>query len=254
MLVCSKSKNSRKNNFNKVGDVDQKICDEITSSCLSILSQNKLCEKSFKILSSGQSKIWQAKQVDGKIFSIFELAIPTDQYNDLEKDFVHPDQNPKYIKDLFNGFNMISDQFLPDNIWYIIIDLVESNINEDHRYTINNSGYNKTIQFNSRTEKIIFEELVKCENLMIIPLPLTILGIPENYKTPDFLLCQNGKWGILEIHGSNYHPPERAAKDFARRREFLKFGLKCMEFYDAGECQQDPAGVINNFLNILNNT
>lgn len=68
-------------------------------------------------------------------------------------------------------------------------------------------------------------------------------------REPDFLVCQNGKWGILEVMGAEYHPD--ATKDHDRARLFKDYGLTYIEFYNANRCYNDPEGVVGDFLKRL---
>ncbi len=87
-----------------------------------------------------------------------------------------------------------------------------------------------------------------------MPLPVAVMGARAKYKEPDFVICHRGKWGILEIHGEEYHPPETAAKEHARRREFQELGVETYEIYDATECYNNPAKVVEQFLRLLSRT
>ena len=63
-----------------------------------------------------------------------------------------------------------------------------------------------------------------------------------------------GKCGILEIHGDKWHPPETAAQEHERRREFVNLGVSIFEIFDAERCWKDPDGVVNDFLKAFANT
>jgi very-short-patch-repair endonuclease len=64
----------------------------------------------------------------------------------------------------------------------------------------------------------------------------------------DFLIIYQGKVGILEVDGATYHPS--AAKDHQRDRLFMRQGVLCSRF-DAGECMNNPQGVVEEFLELL---
>ncbi len=68
-------------------------------------------------------------------------------------------------------------------------------------------------------------------------------------READFLICYDGKWGILEIDGETYHPI--AAKDHERDRLFKAYGIRVIERYTANQCLNNPKGVIQEFLDIL---
>jgi very-short-patch-repair endonuclease len=75
-------------------------------------------------------------------------------------------------------------------------------------------------------------------------------GIRKN-KEPDFVVCENGRWGILEVDGEPFHPPTRTTEDHKRDRDFLAHGIRVVQHYDANECYQQPDRVVANFLNLL---
>ncbi|HEU5378133.1 MAG TPA: hypothetical protein VFV38_22140 [Ktedonobacteraceae bacterium] len=79
---------------------------------------------------------------------------------------------------------------------------------------------------------------------------LGLLGKREN-KEPDFLVCLNGKWGILEVDGEPFHPPSRTVEDHERDRLFKQHGIRVVEHYDANRCYEHPEEVVQNFLEIL---
>lgn len=108
------------------------------------------------------------------------------------------------------------------------------------------------LNFRSQTEIKIFEALVK-RAVLVCPLPLAVMGKPRAYKEPDFVICYGGRVGILEIHGDKWHPPETAAKEHDRRRQFTNLGVKVYEIYGADRCWNDPDGVVNEFLETLKN-
>jgi hypothetical protein len=70
-------------------------------------------------------------------------------------------------------------------------------------------------------------------------------------REPDFLVCHNGKWGILEIDGEPFHPPSRTVHDHARDRLFREQGVRLVEHFDATECYKNPDGIVGRFLNLL---
>jgi hypothetical protein len=70
-------------------------------------------------------------------------------------------------------------------------------------------------------------------------------------RDPDFLVCHNGHWGILEVDGEPFHPPSRTVHDHQRDRLFRKYGIRTVEHFDATECYQQPQEVVKKFLTIL---
>jgi hypothetical protein len=101
--------------------------------------------------------------------------------------------------------------------------------------------------FRSKTEIVIYEALVK-RGLLIFPLPVAVMGLKGKLKEPDFIASYNGRIGILDIHGDRWHPPQTAAKEHERRREFAALGINVYEIFGADRCLRDPDGVVNDFL------
>jgi hypothetical protein len=68
---------------------------------------------------------------------------------------------------------------------------------------------------------------------------------------PDFLVCFEGGWGILEVDGDLFHPPTRASEDHERDRLFRAYGVRVVERFKADECFENAEAVVSRFLNIL---
>lgn len=105
----------------------------------------------------------------------------------------------------------------------------------------------KNLYFRSRTEITVFDALIR-KGLLVFPLPVAVMGQSEHYREPDFVVCHNGKAGILEIHGEKWHPPETAAREHERRRQFNRMGVSVYEVFSANRCLEDPDGVVDEFL------
>ncbi|MBM4046637.1 MAG: hypothetical protein FJ279_16120 [Planctomycetes bacterium] len=73
-------------------------------------------------------------------------------------------------------------------------------------------------------------------------------------READFLVCHDGKWGILEVDGEPFHPPARTAEDHARDRLFREHGVRSVEHFDATECYEKPDEVVGRFLRLLEKT
>lgn len=106
------------------------------------------------------------------------------------------------------------------------------------------------LRFRSQTEIRIYAAFLK-KGILVFPLPLAVMGRPSVYREPDFLVCHQGHWGILEIHGEEFHPPETAAKEHERRRMFRELGVVTYEIYDASRCYNQPDQVVSEFLALL---
>lgn len=69
---------------------------------------------------------------------------------------------------------------------------------------------------------------------------------------PDFLICHNKKWGILEVDSSHHYNANSAASDRIRDQSFDLYGIRTWRF-DHEECLQKPDDVVSRFLRFLNN-
>lgn len=108
------------------------------------------------------------------------------------------------------------------------------------------------LRFRSRAE-IHIHDALKCRDVLFFPNAAAVLGGPakEDKKEPDFLVCLNGKWGLLEVMGEAFHPSATAIKDHDRARLFKDYGLVVVEFYDASRCYSQPKEVVDDFLRRL---
>ena len=70
-------------------------------------------------------------------------------------------------------------------------------------------------------------------------------------READFLVCVEGKWGILEVDGEPYHPPTRTVQDHERDRLFRLYGIRVVEHFDAAQCYNAADRVVNEFLELL---
>jgi hypothetical protein len=103
--------------------------------------------------------------------------------------------------------------------------------------------------FRSKTETVIAAALAR-RGLLFFPNAAAVAGSQK--REPDFVICTpEGKWGILEINGDDYHPPERFAQESERARWFKKLGIPIVEAYDARWCYNEPDNVIDEFLQLL---
>jgi hypothetical protein len=104
--------------------------------------------------------------------------------------------------------------------------------------------------FRSPVEISIAKALDKC-GVLFLPNCATRLGLAtcrEN-READFLVCHEGKWGILEINGDTYHI--NSAKDHNRGRLFKLHGIKVFEPYEASRCVKEPEKVVQEFLELI---
>lgn len=111
----------------------------------------------------------------------------------------------------------------------------------------------KNLRFRSKTEMKIAQALDRA-GVMFWPNCIGRLGLGEELRANregDFLVCDRGRFGILEVDGEVFHPPSRAAQDHDRSRAFKQHGVRVVEHYDAGRCWGDPDGVVAEFLSLL---
>lgn len=109
----------------------------------------------------------------------------------------------------------------------------------------------RNLRFRSQTEIRIAAELDRA-GVTFFPLCMARLNGQNGRVTmePDFLVCEGGKWGILEVDGEPYHPAERAALEHERDRLFRRQGIT-VERYDATRCYNETANVVADFLRLL---
>ena len=108
------------------------------------------------------------------------------------------------------------------------------------------------LRYRSQSEVKIAQALDRA-GVMFFPNCRARVGASNNRLTrePDFLICYKGKWGILEVDGDAYHPPERAYQDHARNRLFLDHGHMLIDHFSATDCYNHPDQVVGGFLKHL---
>jgi hypothetical protein len=110
----------------------------------------------------------------------------------------------------------------------------------------------KNLNFRSMSEVRIAQAL-DAAGVLFLPNCKARLTIPSGrgHLEPDFLVCCDGKWGILEVDGEPYHPPSRTVHDHKRDRLFKVHGIRVIEHFDAGECFTAAEDVVRRFLDLL---
>lgn len=106
------------------------------------------------------------------------------------------------------------------------------------------------LNFRSKAEKVIAEALDRT-GVMFFANCIARLGptAHRHNKEPDFLICCDGKWGILEVDGQLFH--QEAAQDHERDRQFRQQGIKVIERFSGRRCLEDPDEVVQTFIRIL---
>ena len=106
------------------------------------------------------------------------------------------------------------------------------------------------MKFASQSEIRIAQEL-EARRILFFPLPLAVRAdtgdFYQDHREPDFLVCKDGVWGILEV---SYHP-DRYEKDSEKDSWFKKSGILCVQHYSAERCYNHFSDVVNEFLEIL---
>ena len=110
----------------------------------------------------------------------------------------------------------------------------------------------KNLRFRSQSEVRIAQALDRMD-VLFLPNCMARLGSAAGRRNreADFLICYEGKWGILEVDGEPFHPPTRTVKDHERDRLFRSHGILVVEHFDASKCYKNPEKVVETFLKIL---
>ncbi len=109
----------------------------------------------------------------------------------------------------------------------------------------------KGLRFRSQTEIRIAEALERAQ-VLFLPNCMARLGFTHREsREADFLVCHKGKWGILEVDSPLSHPPDRKVIGDERARLFKAHGIRLVEHFDAGNCWENPDGVVKRFLSLL---
>lgn len=90
--------------------------------------------------------------------------------------------------------------------------------------------------------------------VLFLPNCMARLTLPNGQRVnreADFLVCYRGHWGVLEVDGENWHPPERTALEHKRDRVFRRHGLRTVERYDARACLQSADRLVADFLELV---
>jgi len=106
------------------------------------------------------------------------------------------------------------------------------------------------LRYASASEITIAQELEK-RKILFFPLAVAVRAETgqswKDHREVDFLICNNGAWGILEVA---YHP-DRYEKDSEKDHWFKKSGILCIQHYTAERCYKESPKVVDEFLGIL---
>lgn len=158
---------------------------------------------------------------------------------------------PDYCVGNLYGLVQLSDDFGPD--WRAkMLEIIEGKMPLNQCLPIQEKPRHSWayLLFRSPVEITIAQTLDKYR-VLFLPNCMARLGYPETRenKEADFLVCCDGKWGILEINGDTYHV--NSAKDHNRGRLFKLHGIKVFEPYEASRCVKEPNKVVQEFLELV---
>lgn len=108
------------------------------------------------------------------------------------------------------------------------------------------------LRFRSESERRIAQALDRA-GALFLPNCIARLSSPDGRRNrePDFLICHEGRVGILEVDGEPFHPPSRTTEDHARDRLFLQHGIRVVQHFCASRCFEEPDIVVKEFLELL---
>jgi hypothetical protein len=108
----------------------------------------------------------------------------------------------------------------------------------------------KYLSFRSEHEVVIASSF---DALGVMFFPNAAVRLTENgkrvTKEVDFLVCKNGRWGILEVDGSQHR--ESRAEDMMRDDAFTDAGVWFIRRYPASVCIQKSEWVVQDFISRL---
>jgi len=107
------------------------------------------------------------------------------------------------------------------------------------------------LRFRSESEVRIAQALDRAA-VMYVPNCRSRVGSLEKRRNieADFLVMVDGKWGVLEVDGEQWHAG-LAARDHERDRPFHFHGAKIVQRFDAGECFENADAVVAKFVALL---
>lgn len=106
------------------------------------------------------------------------------------------------------------------------------------------------LRYASASEIRIAQELEK-RKVLFFPLAVAVRAETgknwQDHREVDFLICDNGAWGILEVA---YHP-NRYEQDAEKDLWFKKSGILCIQHFTAERCYNESPKVVTEFLSVL---
>lgn len=124
--------------------------------------------------------------------------------------------------------------------------------NQGIPFNLNRRIYNwQGLRFRSKNEIEIAKALDRA-SVLFLPLCLVRLNTATGRQNlePDFLVCHQGNWGILEVDGP-YHTPLRRVDEQQRERLFQHHRIRVIQRFDAKRCEEKPDEVVREFLQLI---
>lgn len=108
------------------------------------------------------------------------------------------------------------------------------------------------LRFRSKTE-IKIAQTLQGRGALFFPNCRSRIRVEDGYvlREPDFLVCQEGKWGILQVDGEPWHGGHTRAKEQKDDLSFHKYGIKVVLHFSANECWNSTDSVVDEFLQLL---
>jgi len=108
------------------------------------------------------------------------------------------------------------------------------------------------LRFRSKTE-IKIAQALQGRAVLFFPNCRARLRMEDGFgnREPDFLVCQEGKWGILQVDGEPWHGGHTRAREQNDDRLFHAYGVRVVQHYSANECWNNTNRVIDEFLQFL---
>lgn len=156
--------------------------------------------------------------------------------------------------DISNVYTLVRAEIIdPDSDWRTqVAEIAQGKAIHNQAPQINNAPilFWNYLRFRSEPERRIAVALDQT-GVLFFPNCIARLNTDggRRNREPDFLVCDAGKWGILEIDGAAYH--RAAALDHQRDRVFRAYKIRVVERFPATECQEDAPGVVKRFLQQL---
>ncbi len=97
--------------------------------------------------------------------------------------------------------------------------------------------------------EIAIAKALEQANALFMPLPRAAIGTTADMRTmvePDFVVCHDGKWGVLEIDGSSHEG--RKAQDTEKDRLYHAHSISVVRRYTEEQARDHPDVIVAEFL------